>query len=174
MPNIILRAPELEDIHLLYKWENDENVWADSCTIAPYSLNQLTEYIANYDGDIYKARQLRLMIEDKDSGETVGCIDLYDYDPINNHCFIGFIISPTHRLKGYAHIAVGKAANYCKSRLSMVQLVAITSVNNIGCKKVLINNGFTCSGLLRKWIKTKRQEYIDAEILQLDLDRDTQ
>ena len=26
MPNIILRAPELEDIQSIYKWENDENV----------------------------------------------------------------------------------------------------------------------------------------------------
>lgn len=169
MLNIILRAPELEDIHLFYEWENDESVWADGCTIAPYSLNQLTEYITNYDGDIYKTRQLRLMIDDKDSGKTVGCVDLYDYDPINNRCYIGFIIGPKFRLRGYANAAVRKIAEYCKERLSMVQLVAITSVNNYGCKKTLVNNGFIRAGVLRKWIKTKRQIYIDAEIMQLEL-----
>lgn len=169
MPNIILRAPELEDIQSIYKWENDENVWADSCTIAPYSLNQLTEYIANYDGDIFKTRQLRLMIEDSDTGETIGCIDLYDFDPINNRCFIGFIIDSNFRLKGYADAALSKTVKYCKNRLSLIQLVAITSVNNEGCKKTLINNGFTRSGILSNWIKTKHHEYVNAAIFQLDL-----
>ncbi len=169
MPDIKLRALELEDLTLLYKWENDRSIWADSSTFAPYSLNQLTDYITNYDGDIYKARQLRLMIDDADTGITVGSIDIYDFDPVNARAYIGFLIDPEYRNLGYAKTAVTEVADYCRNRFSLNQLAAIASVKNVGSRQVLLSCGFQVSGLLKNWIKTNAGEYADAEIFQLDL-----
>ena len=43
---IRLRAPEPEDLELLYKWENDTSLWLAGNTRAPYSRFQLKQYIA--------------------------------------------------------------------------------------------------------------------------------
>lgn len=90
---ITLRALEPIDVDTLYRWENDPAVWDVGCTLAPYSRKQLWDYVDSYDGDIYSARQLRLMIA-LPSGETIGTVDLYDFDPANSRCAVGILISP--------------------------------------------------------------------------------
>lgn len=169
MKNIRLRAPELEDIELLYKWENDTSIWHNGCTIAPYSINQLTDYITSYDGDIYSAKQLRMMIDDCDTGVTVGSIDIYDYDPVNNRAFIGYLIDDKYRNMGYASSAIIKTAEYCRNRLSMRQLLAISSIDNAESLSVLLKCGFTECGMLKQWIKRERDLYVDALMMQLFL-----
>ena len=57
-----LRALEPEDLDILYKWENDTNLWWVGCTTEPYSRYILKEYIAYSDKTIYEKKQLRLMI----------------------------------------------------------------------------------------------------------------
>ena len=34
--NIRLRAPEPEDLEILYKWENDTSLWEYGASITPY------------------------------------------------------------------------------------------------------------------------------------------
>ena len=60
---ITLRAPEPADLDRLYVWENDTTLWSVGRAIAPYSRQQLADYIAGYDADIHSAGQLRLMIQ---------------------------------------------------------------------------------------------------------------
>ena len=71
-----LRALEPEDLELLYRWENDPELWEVGNTLAPYSRYILKEYIAGSDRSIYESRQLRFMIEDCDTGTSVGIVDL--------------------------------------------------------------------------------------------------
>ena len=61
-----LRALEPEDLELLYRWENDPELWEVGNTLAPYSRYILKEYIAGSDRSIYESRQLRFMIEECD------------------------------------------------------------------------------------------------------------
>jgi diamine N-acetyltransferase len=77
---ISLRAVEPSDLDLLYQWENNPAVWHLSNTLTPFSKHILKEYIENAKHDIYVTKQLRLMINTKKHG-TVGCIDLFDFDP---------------------------------------------------------------------------------------------
>ena len=72
---IRLRALEPSDVDLLYAWENDTSIWDVSSTIIPFSKNTIRNYINNSQSDIYEAKQLRLMIEDKSSQSTIGAID---------------------------------------------------------------------------------------------------
>ena len=53
-----LRALEPEDLELLYRWENDPELWEVGNTLAPYSRYILKEYIAGSDRSIYESRQL--------------------------------------------------------------------------------------------------------------------
>lgn len=44
---IKLRAMEPEDIEILYRWENDTDIWKVSNTIAPFSKYVLRQFIEN-------------------------------------------------------------------------------------------------------------------------------
>ena len=80
MLDVALRALEPEDIDLLYKWENDMEIWEVSNTLTPFSKHQLKTYIELAQLDIYQTKQLRLIVEGtNEDGEcsTVGLIDLF-------------------------------------------------------------------------------------------------
>ena len=126
---ITLRALEPIDVDTLYRWENDPAVWDVGCTLAPYSRKQLWDYVDSYDGDIYSARQLRLMIA-LPSGETIGTVDLYDFDPANSRCAVGILISPPYRRQGYALSSLEMLADHCRRHLSLHQLYCIAGADN--------------------------------------------
>ena len=60
---VCLRAPEPEDLELLYSWENNPEWWEIGNTLAPYSRYLLKEYIAESHRGIFDLKQLRLMID---------------------------------------------------------------------------------------------------------------
>ena len=61
--NIRLRAPEPEDLELLYKMENDTTLWSVGNATLPYSRYTLRNYIEQTRNDIYAERQARFVIE---------------------------------------------------------------------------------------------------------------
>ncbi|MDD2552160.1 MAG: GNAT family N-acetyltransferase, partial [Dysgonamonadaceae bacterium] len=52
-----LRAPEPEDLEVLYKWENDTDIWQYGTAISPYSKFILKQYIADAQTDIFQSKQ---------------------------------------------------------------------------------------------------------------------
>ena len=99
---IRLRALEPEDLDLLYKWENDTSLWQVGSTLSPYSRYILKEYIAESHRDLYEQKQLRLMIERKSPRQTVGIIDMYDFDPHSRKAGVGILIASGFQRKGFA------------------------------------------------------------------------
>ncbi len=93
---ITLRAPEPDDLELLYAWENDTRLWTVGRANAPYSRSQLAEYISNYDADIYSQRQLRMIIVENATSQPIGAIDLYDFDPLNLRAGVGILVDSSH------------------------------------------------------------------------------
>ena len=51
--NLYLRAPEPEDLELMYRMENDTTLWSVGNTLLPYSRYTLKKYIDNKKNDIY-------------------------------------------------------------------------------------------------------------------------
>ena len=78
--HVRLRALEPHDVDLLYRWENDPEVWKVSNTMTPFSKFTLQEFIKTSTTDIYASRQLRLMVEDW-KGNTIGTVDIFDFEP---------------------------------------------------------------------------------------------
>ncbi|MFW5644904.1 MAG: GNAT family N-acetyltransferase, partial [Bacteroidota bacterium] len=68
---IRLRALEKNDLDYLYKWENDTAVWNLSNTLIPFSMFTLEQYIEAASKDIYEAKQLRLIIEHKQTKKAL-------------------------------------------------------------------------------------------------------
>lgn len=162
---IRLRALEPTDLDVLYRWENDSSLWDVGNTIAPFSRKQLWDYIENYDGDIFTARQLRLMIVLKVSGEAVGTVDFYEFDPFNARSAVGVLVDGSHVRKGYAARALHLIADYAGKYLGLHQLVAIIPVANVASVRLFEKCGYKITGRLRSWIK-KSTRFEDAFMVQ--------
>lgn len=154
-----LRALEISDLPLLYQWENDATAWADSATHNPLSQHLLRQYIQEQTGDIYKDGQLRLMLDD--NGATLGCIDLFDLDPISRRAAIGMYIAPDARGKGAGQEALRLLEEYAFRFLGLHTLYAIIGADNTACLSIYRKADYTIAGTLPQWIR-RNKIYIDA------------
>ena len=146
--NILLRKIEPSDLPFLYQWENDASVWADGSNHNPLSQQDLRDYIASTTGDIYRDGQLRLIVEA--DGATLGCVDLFDFDPRNRRAAIGMYIAPEHRGKGVGKAALEQLEAYAFGFLHLRVLYAVIATKNIACTTLYRNAGYTPSSL-PKW-----------------------
>ncbi|WP_297069107.1 GNAT family N-acetyltransferase [uncultured Duncaniella sp.] len=162
---ISLRALEIIDVDTLYRWENDPALWSVGITLAPYSRKQLWDYVNNYDSDIYAARQLRLMITLNATGETIGTLDLFDFDAANSRCGIGILIATEYQKSGYGLRTLDLAAEYCRKTYSLHQLYCTIGAENRPSRSLFEKAGYKASGCLRSWLRTANK-YSDAYIYQ--------
>ncbi len=163
--HISLRALEPSDLDCLYLWENDPAMWCHGVSSAPYSRHQLWEYIHTYDADPLRSGQLRLVVT---CGEKpVGCIDLYNIDPLNSRAFVGIMIATECRRTGYALQALTHINLYARAVLHLHQLIAVIATDNIPSVNLFSRAGYKHTATLHEWIKTAADTYIDACVLQL-------
>lgn len=160
-----LRALEPEDLSLLYKWENDPQIWNVGNTLAPYSRYMLKEYIAESRRDIFETRQLRLMADWKGTGETVGMVDLYDFDPYHKRAGVGIMVGAEYRRKGLGIQMISLLAAYTFSFLKMHQLYVHIPSENKASQALFARCGFVVTGTLNDWIVTK-EGYQDVVVMQ--------
>jgi diamine N-acetyltransferase len=146
---IRLRKIEPTDIPYLYQWENDARMWADSDTHNPLSQADLREYVASSTGDIYRDGQLRLMIDE--DGSTMGCIDLFDFDPRNRKAAIGMYIAPHARGRGIGTKAVKLIEEYAFGFLKLRMLYAFIATKNTACSTIYKKEGYEPSSILKAW-----------------------
>lgn len=151
---ISLRAVEPSDVDRLYKWENDASLWNDSCAVVPYSKYHLQQYIETA-GDLYVLRQLRLMIELNDTHETVGCIDLIDFEPRFERAEIAVLVDKAFQRKGYATEAVEMMKKYASDFLHLHQLYAYVGEDNEASLRLFDSTGFEKIVLLKDWCRDK-------------------
>lgn len=165
--DIILRAPEPEDLELLYKWENDTSMWLLSNTLTPFSKFTLKKYIESSSGSIFESSQLRLMIQIEGSKDTIGTVDLFDFDPFNQRAGVGILIAEeSSRRKGYAKMAIEALIDYSFNRLKIHQLYCNILKDNSRSIKLFEGLGFKITGEKKDWIRSD-DGYSDELTLQL-------
>ena len=112
---IRLRAPEPEDLEVMFRFENATDVWEMSNTTGPYSRFQLKQYIEQTQNDLFADRQLRLMIENGNR-QVVGIVDLCSFDPLHNRAEVGIMVDKSCRRQG-----IGRNALACwKNTVSVI------------------------------------------------------
>jgi diamine N-acetyltransferase len=161
---LTLRAMEPEDLDLLYRIENDQQLWCLGVTNVPYSRYTLHDYIACSSGDIYTDRQVRLIIENGEH-KTVGLIDLTNFDPKHLRAEIGIVIEVPMRRHGYATAAIDLLHQYAKSTLHLHQIFAIVGSGNTAARSLFRKHGYGESAHLKEWIYDGIA-YHDAVVLQ--------
>lgn len=144
-----LRALEPEDLDFLYQIENDESIWEVSHTLVPYSKWVLKQYLANAQQDIYESKQLRLVICDS-KNETVGLIDLFDFDPHHKRVGLGILVH-TQQKKGYATEALQLVIAYAFSQFDLNQVYVNISEDNSLSISLFENLNFKLIGVKKDW-----------------------
>ena len=162
---IVLRAPEPEDLDMLFTLENDTDMWEVSSNIIPYSRHRLEKYIIESSHDLYTDRQIRFIIHSLAPSIPIGCIDLTDIDPYNDRAEVGIAILEQYQGEGVASAALEKLCSYAKDRVHLHDLFAHVPVDNEASRKLFISAGFEHVGTLKDWLHVA-EGYKDVLILQ--------
>lgn len=165
--NIYLRALEPEDLDFIYALENNESIWEVSNTQTPYSRFLIRQYLENAHQDIYEAKQLRLAICHNETAETLGLIDIFDFDPKNNRAGVGILIgSQAYRSKGTGSEALELVIKYSFQQLQVHQLYANIGSDNEISLQLFTKFGFQKIGIKKDWNKINNS-YEDEILYQL-------
>ncbi len=146
-----LRKLEPSDLPFLYQWENDAAVWADSDTHNPLSQQDLRSYIENTTGDIYRDGQLRLIIENDTDHSTLGCVDLFDFDPRNRKAALGLYVSPEARGNRVGQETMKLLEHYAFGMLNLRMLYAVIRISNVICLSLYHSLGYEQIAVLPQW-----------------------
>lgn len=147
-----LRAPEPEDLDLLYAWENDTALWEKGASIVPFSRYSIKQYLIDYKHDIYQDKQLRLMVTLRETGKAIGTIDLYDFEPFHHRAGVGILIDLQYRRRSYALQTLLLLEEYAFGFLHLKQLYAIIPEKNNSSIRLFTKAGYHQTGLLEEWL----------------------
>ena len=159
-----LRSAEPSDALQIYEWENDREVWHVSDTYAPYSLHQIEQFLQN-SNDLISCHQLRLMIDFQ--GKSIGCIDIFDYDAINERAGLGILIQKDFRHQGHAHNALVMTIQYLFENLMLHQVYCSIDNDNTDSQHLFESVGFEPCGHRKQWKKTPNgfTDIIDYQLI---------
>lgn len=149
---VTLRAMEIEDASLMYRWENDTSLWSVGDNTTPFSRRTIRQFIESATEDIYTSKQLRLIVEV--GGLAIGTADLFDFNPLHSRAAVGILIFE-NRSKGYGTRALALLCRYAFSILKIEQVYAHVPCDNYPSLSMCRNVGFTESGMLRNWCHGK-------------------
>lgn len=163
--NLIIRAAEPQDAALIYQWENNQEIWRVSETYVPYSMYQIEEFLLG-NNDLFANRQMRFIIERKEDNKEIGCIDIYDFDPVHFRAGIGILLQKEYRKLGYASDALQLMIDYCFDVVMLKQIYCLIDVLNTDSLNLFKKAGFEQCGYRKEWIRTP-QGFIDEIEFQL-------
>ncbi len=149
-----LRAVEPEDLEKLYAWENDTSLWNVGNTRQPYSKYALKQYVNEIEKNIYETCQLRFMIVEQVGNETVGTVDLFDFDIHNSRIAFGLFVDKSYQGMGYATSALRLVEEYVFGFLNVHQLYCHISVSNIASRRMFEKEQYENNAVLKKWLRT--------------------
>ena len=150
---IRLRALEPEDLDLLFSVENNPEFWEVSSTQTPFSRALLKKYIDNAFMDLYEAKQLRLVIAERESETAMGIVDLFNYEPMHQRAGVGVLILEKYRNKGIATQALKLFIQYAFTHLELHQLYANILSDNVQSMRLFESLNFEKIGQKKDWIK---------------------
>lgn len=127
---LIVRAVDSSDFDFLFKLENDKAYWHLSGTKKSFTAREIMDFIEGAQQPILLSRQFKYIIEIQEHGQ-IGCLDLFEYNPFDQHISVGIIIyGENYRRKGYAKQALLLLESYLKEVLHCKYVFARVLQNN--------------------------------------------
>lgn len=138
--NIYLRALEITDVEFILSVENNKDNWEVSGTNKPYTEQQIQAYIlAKQTLNTHCQERFVVCLN---NNQSIGCIDLFEYDNTKTKAGIGIIITTENRGKGYAKEALKLLIEYCKKELYIKTLFCNIFKNNFTSINLFESCGF--------------------------------
>lgn len=150
-----LRAPEPEDLDLLFRLENDPTVWTVSSCHMPYSRYALKQYILTCKNDFFAEKQLRLMVQPIEGGEAEAIVDLFNFSPLDGRAELGLLVDVECRGRGVGRQALELLCDYAAHTLGLRMIFCQIFADNAACRHLFAKAGFQEVATLPKWVRTE-------------------
>ena len=165
--NVFIRALEPLDSEILFKWENNVNLWEVSNTQIPFSKFVLNEFVTISHQDIYTNKQLRLMLGNNNTNEALGVLDLFEFDPQHARCGLGIYINDKFQRNGFAEESITLIISYAFKILHLKQIFVHVAQSNTASIALFEKLGFEKNGLKKAWHKKGLNQFEDVWFMQL-------
>lgn len=103
---------------------------------------------------IFVDGQLQLACVD-DNQQVVGCIDLYNYDPINQRVEVGIVVEKSRRHQGQGTLILQELDRFCAEHFHIHQIYCdVLESNTVSCA-LFQKAGYTLCGTFSQWVLTQ-------------------
>ena len=99
----------------------------------------------------------------------VGCVELYNYDPVNRRAAVGLVVSNEFRRQGYGTAMIQTLTLFCQQNTSLHQVYADIAATNIPSIHIFQRAGYQHCATLHDWV-VRSNRFIDTFRYQLILD----
>ncbi len=118
-------------------------------------------------GDTLSSGELKLY-GFSENDVPVGCIELYNYDPVNRRAAVGIVISNEYRHQGYGKAMVSALTDFCRQNTSLHQVFADIAATNAASLHIFQNAGYQHCATLKDWV-VRGDKFVDTYRFQLIL-----
>ena len=160
--NIELKDPEDSDIPFLLKIENDLCNQFFTTKWRFYSENDIKDFVKKKQ-NLLMNLQYRFMISYEFN--SIGCIDLIDFDLVNSRVELGIFIDERYRKNGFAFNALEEIKNKIHHDYSINQIYVEILSDNLASINFFKKSGFQKIGCKKKWIR-KENDFLDLHLYQ--------
>ncbi len=171
-----LRAMEPRDVSQLHAWENASEDWWMGASVQPISMEAMQQF-ATGQHDLYRDRQLRWMLDallSEGEWNTVGAVDLYDFDPRQRRAGVAIHVDQNHRRLGHALGGLLLLERYAQQHLDLVQLYAEVPATHLASQGLFKRAGFVATGTRNMWVRKPDGTWDDVVTMQLVFDHDAE
>ena len=97
-----------------------------------------------------------------------GCVDLYNYDPLNKRAAVGIMVATEYRRQGYALAMLHALHELSTSNYQLHTLFADIAATNTPSLALFTKAGYTQCGLFHDWLLVNNK-YVDSIRMQKTL-----
>ena len=94
-----------------------------------------------------------------------GCVDLYNYDPLNKRAAVGIMVATEYRRQGYALAMLHEVEKLSTTHYQLHTLYADIAATNTASIALFAKAGYEECGHFRDWLLVKDQ-YLDSIRMQ--------
>lgn len=122
-------------------------------------------------GDSLSSGKLTLYAFDSNDN-PVGCVELYNYDPVNRRAAVGIVVSNEYRHQGYGTEMIQTLTQFCHENTSLHQIYADIAATNTPSLHIFQHAGYIHCATMRDWV-IRSNRFIDTHRYQLILENST-
>ena len=101
--------------------------------------------------------------------EPVGCVELYNYDPVNRRAAVGIVVSNEYRHRGHGFAILQALTLFCRENTSLHQLYADIAATNETSIHIFQKTGYAHCATMRDWV-LRADHFVDTLRYQLLLE----